>query len=377
MKKIIVFSLAIVMTFTLANFVHANNDKHLERMTARSYGLGGAFTGLADDVSAVLFNPAGLAQSGIVGFQVSGGISDLKRDDFEKLSDFAELLASDDKNYDDLVNATIPETSVNLQGFAGANLKSIALSGNINTNIRSLGESSDYKGTINEQDITGIVTFASNIVSPPQGVGALSYGFNLKMTQHTNSEYKINLTDREKVEKKTTGNSIAVDGGVLAKLTDIFSVGAQIENLYATDYKMEGTKVTSVYDVGTEEWIENEPEDIASNQSYRPERNMRVGAALEVPLVGIKVSADLENISIISENDNTIYHLGVQKDLMLGLFSIRAGTYGPMDDGFNSVNSKYTAGVSANLTKIHIDAAVGSDRDGENITGILSGRIKF
>jgi len=376
MKKILVITLAIVMTFALTNFVEANNE-HLEPMTARSFGLGGAFTGLADDVSAVLFNPAGLAQSGFVGLQVSGGVSDVNG--MNEIVDLVNELDSGFNSFEDFetfYNNFPAGTSLDMQGFGGANLSSIAVSGKVNSRF-NLEETNDGKIAINNQDITGILTYASDLTSPIQDIGALSYGFNLKMTQHTNNEYKINLTDREKIETKTSGNSIAVDGGILAKLTDILSVGAQIENLYATDYKMEGTKVTSTYDVADDKWTDKDPEEVSANNSYKPQRNMRIGAALDVPVVGIKVLGDLENIPSISQNDNTIYHLGVQKDLMLGLFSIRAGTYGPMDDGVNSVNSKYTAGVSANLTKIHLDAAVGSDKDGENITGILSGRVKF
>ncbi len=41
---------------------------------ARPYGMGGAFTAVSDDPSALVFNPAGLYQSGRVGFLASGGL---------------------------------------------------------------------------------------------------------------------------------------------------------------------------------------------------------------------------------------------------------------------------------------------------------------
>ena len=101
---------------------------------------------------------------------------------------------------------------------------------------------------------------------------------------------------------------------------------------------------------------------------------MRVGASFELPVFGTTLAADLENIGPLSESDEMIYHLGIQQNLFINLISLRAGTYGPEINGEDSI---YTAGLGLNLTKLHLDAAVGTDKSGDNLSGMISGRFKF
>jgi len=358
MKKILIFTFALFLVFGMTFNSSAQSNEELSVMTAKAFSMGGAFTGVADDVGAVLFNPAGLTQSGVVGLQGSAGVSDL--DQINKYFELADLLNKKglvEKDYDDIENKfnTLKDSSVGMQAFAGANLKSVALSGNLKSNY-FITEDSGNKILENESDISAIISYGSKLASPPIDVASLAYGFNIKMTQHNYIEYSYDESELEATkETDASGNSIDLDFGVLAKMTDVVKVGAQIENLYSSGYDLEENGEVIIGDI-------------------MPKRNMRIGASFEIPVIGTTLAADLENIGPISESEEMIYRLGVQQNLFLNLISVRAGTYGPE---INGDDSTYTAGIGLNLTKLHLDAAVGTDKSGENMSGMISGRFKF
>lgn len=374
MKKILVLTFALFLVLGLTVNTSAQSNEGLSVMTAKAYSMGGAFTGVADDVGAVLFNPAGLTQSGIVGFQANAGVSNINTGELGEVIDFAGKV-SGELSFDDatsLEESFPTNTSLNAQAFAGANLKSVALSGNIRSAYDIYDDSGD-KVLENNNDISAIISYGTKLASPPVEVASLAYGFNIKMTQHNYNEYRL---DEEKLTQiDADGNSIDLDFGVLAKVTDIFKVGAQIENIYSSGYDLEGEEILSSYDPKAGEWNEEEPNDY-SDTGKEVKRNLRVGASVELPVVGTTVAADLENITPLSQTEGTVYHLGLQQNLFLNLISVRAGTYGPFDD-INGKDAVYTAGLGINLTKLHLDAAIGTDKTADNLNGMISGRFKF
>jgi len=360
MKKILIFTFALFLVFGMTFNSNAQSNENLSVMTAKAFSMGGAFTAVADDVGAVLFNPAGLTQSGIVGFQGNAGVSGV--DQFNNYTKLAELLDEEDIDINDAKEietkfSTLMDSSVGMQAFAGANLKSVALSGNIKSDYTiKEGTNNDEKVFENNNDISAIISYGSKLASTPADITSLAYGFNIKMTQHNYIKYDYNISKNETTnEIVAKGNSIDLDFGVLAKMTDVLKVGAQIENLYSSGYDLEenGNMVKS---------------------DIMPKRNMIIGASFEIPVIGTTLAADLENIGPVSESDEMIYHLGVQQNLFLNLISLRAGTYGPE---INGDDSTYTAGIGINLTKLHLDAAVGTDKSGDNMSGMVSGRFKF
>lgn len=377
MKKTLIFTIALVLVFGISSLGYTKNVEDLDVMTAKSYSMGGAFTGVADDVSAVLFNPAGLVESGFIGLQTSVGVNDLELDKLKELRNYIDDISgdiSDKGSYQNLLDQMPEDTSFNFHGFAGANLKSVALSGNLSSSFETTG-TDDIQIIENNTDITGTITFAQKLSSPPMDLGSLAYGFNIDMTQHRYNQYKFKSSDKELIDVTADGNSIGIDLGAMAKITDVFTVGAQLENIYATDYTLEGDKVTNTYNVVDDIWEETS-EDF-SGESRKSARNMRVGASLKVPVLGTTLAADLENLPPLSEDEDMFYHIGLEQNLILNLLSLRAGTYGLFDD-VNGKDSAYTVGLGLNLTKFHLDLAVGSnDKFDDNMTGIISGRFKF
>src|SRR6056297_863455 len=101
MKKILIFTFALFLVFGITFNSNAQNNEDIPVMTAKAFSMGGAFTGVADDVGAVLFNPAGLTQSGIVGFQGNAGVSGV--DQFNNYTKLAELLNEEDIDSNDAI----------------------------------------------------------------------------------------------------------------------------------------------------------------------------------------------------------------------------------------------------------------------------------
>src|SRR6056297_1774730 len=133
MKKVFIVTFALFLIVGMTFNSNAQSNEELYVMTAKAFSMGGAFNGVADDVRAVLFNPAGLTQSGIVGLQGNGGLSDIDTKSLNQVRDFASKV-SGDINFtdgDELKNSFPESTSLSMQGFGGANLKSVALSGKV------------------------------------------------------------------------------------------------------------------------------------------------------------------------------------------------------------------------------------------------------
>src|SRR6056297_2871602 len=113
MKKVFIVTFALFLVFGMTFNSSAQSNEELSVMTAKAFSMGGSFTGVADDVGAVLFNPAGLTQSGIVGLQGSAGVSDVDTGELGEVMDFANKFADgiDFDNITDLEDSFPENTS--------------------------------------------------------------------------------------------------------------------------------------------------------------------------------------------------------------------------------------------------------------------------
>ncbi len=376
MRKVI--SLAVIMILVFGFSIAVNAQGY----TAKSLGMGNAFTAVADDVSAVFYNPAGLTQSGFVGLQGSAGVTAPGMGKFQDVFKLAEDIEKFEGNQDDFYKlmGSIPENlGASAMGFGGANFKAIGLSGNVNTDFRSWKEDNET-GVENEMLMEGGLTIGQELISPPMGAGTISYGANLRMGQMQKNEYVIEEENNNifKNVVSASDRGYGVDAGVLAKLTDIVTVGAQVRNIVATEYTPEGTEERYEYDIEDENWGDPTEEDYTAD-SYQPMRNLRAGAAVQIPIIGTTIAADLDNLPPLTAGDKEMaYHLGVEQNLFFNALSLRGGAYGDFADLEEGENRTYTAGIGFNLVKFHVDAAVASqDMFEDDITAVLSGRFKF
>lgn len=364
MKKII-FYLLLLMVLSFSVTVGATN------LTARSFGMGGAFTGLADDLSSILYNPAGLSQSGIVGLDVEVG---LLSPDYGEYEDFMKVPNKlDDEYLTEHPAAIIPDFTMEGQAMVGANLGSFGVAYSSNAIGKSEGNG------VNEADFTltnlntGSLVLGRKMKNPPLKFIDLAYGVNLKLYQMKKHSY---IVENDSVhEDDLKGNGYDIDLGFLASVTDRLKFGVQLRNVFSSDVDLKGTRTFYDYvyspDGGELKEID---EDGSKKDKEKMYRAMRVGASFDVPLIGLTLAADIDNFPLLSEtDDDPVYYLGLEKDLFFNGLSLRAGTFSQQK------GSNYTTlGLGLNLTGFSLDAAVGSsDSFKSNGTVLLSGSMKF
>ncbi len=334
-------------------------------MTARSFGMGQAFTGVADDLGAILYNPAGLNDGGYVGLLINGGLETNNLNEFTDLLEFSGVVGDD--SISDVL-ALVPEnTSLKTHIFAGGNFSSFGLA--VNTGLEASSTTSGLSGDVTLNNTSeGIVSIGRKLTKPPLNLGALSYGINAKMIKVDNLNYSI-AVDTVTAEK-LSGTGFGIDLGLLAKVTDYLKVGVQVSNLLAPDIDLKGTETEYSYDGNSwDETINNEN----LSGKWTNERTMRIGAALHIPVIDLTLAADIDKVKVFSStNDSQVIHLGLEKNLFFDALSLRAGS---ITEGETQTT---TFGLGFNLTGLNLDVAVGSsDNFKSSITGLLSANIKF
>jgi len=88
----------------------------------------------------------------------------------------------------------------------------------------------------------------------------------------------------------------------------------------------------------------------------------RAGVAIRPPILGMVLAADVASDGVV--------RVGVEKNLLFNLFSLRAGQ---IIDGDQRLT---TAGLGINVGPVHFDAAVGLS-EGEITTALVEGSVRF
>lgn len=339
---------------------------------ARSLGMGGAQVAVADDASATIFNPAGLYQSGRMGIMASGGfLADNVReygDLLDTIDDFSSQADSPEEFYDQLPE----EVNLRGQGLAGFQLGTGAVAGNFKA--RLTGERGDDSASYAYEGLTqGRLGMAGDIVTIPAEVGLAAYGLSINYSRVTSGEYELNYdsenpADSYQIEWQGSDSGLSVDAGLLLQLTPMVKMGVSVENFWAQNLDPSGARRRYNYDVDPAEqggeWVEDEAafED-DDNEDFGPDysrsiaqpRRGRVGVAVDLPILGI-MAADINNFPALSASEagDPSLHLGLETDMLLGMLTLRAGTY-------STENSPrmLTAGAGLNFVGGSLDLGAG------------------
>ncbi|MFW6386904.1 MAG: conjugal transfer protein TraF [Bacillota bacterium] len=341
-----------------------------EYFTARSLGMGGAYTGMAGDISSVLYNPASVSGESYLELYTSGGARTGQLRELQNLSksvagEFGDgyLTAEELENYPE-------ELTGEVQLFAGGGLRYAFLSSIMLADLEA--EKSSTAGGIEASVNSNIqresmLTLGTELTSPPLELGRLALGTNLKLIQREDITFDYSFSEDSEegdklLETKGSGTALGADAGILAQITSILNAGLQVKNLYAQDMEMEFQEEEKDYSDG--EWETTDSRDDLESEDEDLERSLRAGASLDLPLAGIILAADVDNLL---KEDERIYHLGAEKRIIFNALSLRAGRISEQDkDPF------YTAGLGLNIWKLHFDLGAGSsdgfDEDGAVFT---------
>ncbi|MCF8008188.1 MAG: hypothetical protein K9K32_00355 [Halanaerobiales bacterium] len=366
MKKYFIVTLILVMIFSF------NISTNAYTITAKSYGMGGAYTGLAGDMTAVLYNPAGLNDSGFMGIQFDYGLatSDLAQTDdlIEMIDNLSEdFSTSSTKSFEEIDNL-LPIIKLNNQLFVGGNFSSFGVGLNLTNRLLIEQENENQLRATSLTNNSGIITISREVDLKIKNIIGLSYGVNIK-TLKTN--YIDILLDDENLKNEIAtakGSSLAVDTGILINLTERIKFGVNFKNIIAPSYQLRGEKKEFSYDTTNEQWLEENISDY--QKEYTPKQSYRVGTSIDIPIIDARIVGDLEKYT---DNDSSVLYLGFEKDIIFNGLTVRSGMISPSDQ-----DPIYTVGLGLNFFSAHLDLALGkSDFLDNNLNGALSINAQF
>ncbi|MFP4662717.1 MAG: hypothetical protein ACLFPF_11030 [Halanaerobiales bacterium] len=356
--KLYIISIALFISL----FLITNPGVEASQLTARSYGMGGAFTAVADDVEAILYNPAGITDNGYVGLDFNMGMNILNVDELEKVRDIA------DSNSYEYINEKIDDIdgdiSLDNQLFFGAKFSSIGLAYNIKESHLLQNNSGSDNSYLSSRVSEAIFSYGNDILEPPLEIGALSYGVNVKLVDMSRNNYYMESSREINIK----GNGYGLDIGLLSKVTDTLKLGCVVENLLASDIDLDGQ--SKRYIPGENGWQVDQDsiEDYSETADFDP--NVRVGAALDVPVLNMILAADIDNL--FDQNDTgQVLHFGLEKDFVLNSLTVRAGRV--TGDSI----SLTTLGFGVNLSGASIDLAIGEESNKDDLSIMISADINY
>lgn len=318
---------------------------------ARAYGMGGAYTAVADDVASLLYNPAGLTASS---FEATLGIGS---NDFSDLTKFQEILQED---YPDDLNLGLNVLGgVSLGNYGGA----VAVDGS----ARAMGDCEGGPEFCADADymIRYVVGAGFQAAGLPLDLADLNLGASISLLggrrlSHTRTNLDAATYWGETVDQRAKG--YALNLGARFKATDIVTVGLVAENVLSS-LTWEGTRTEGIYTYAGDEPDGSPAETSLDTVKERLDTVYRAGVAIEPPMLGATIAADVAS-------DGSL-RFGVEKSFLLNRLAVRAG-HAVQDDVRTT-----TVGLGFNFGPVRVDLAAGSSDGFETVNTMLEGSVRF
>lgn len=364
-KTCILFVMLLLIVGSMTYFAAgAEQVEASENLMARSFGMGGAFTAIADDGSALFYNPAGLYDGGSLEVSAGGGVMVGGIFDYFELMALTEEFGEGADDPENIIETLedIPDLDARGQLLGGGRISQFGfaadLTGELEGSVEEDGNEWEQKGKLNYEGLLrGKAGLAGEITEVPLNMGFLAIGGALGINRVEMGEYNVEThspPDRPQMtEWRGSDVGISADAGLMAQVTPIVKAGVMVENLIAQDLKAEGDEVFYNYNG---EWTEDEDKTEEVQEERSLPRKTRVGVAVDLPVFGT-AAADISNVPILSSGDapDAALHAGVESDLLLGLISVRGGFYRNLNgDGFGMITGG--GGLNFGLGNVNLGA---------------------
>lgn len=342
-------SVAVALVLTLALFVGTAAASPPTEYGARAYGMGGAYTGAADDIASLVYNPAGLAGSS---FEISLGVGS---DSLKDLRTFQQIL--DEKFGDDELKfglSTLGGMSLGRFGVGVAADGSAVVQTDCSGGADLCAEA-DYMAQV-------LLGAAFDAAKLPLKLADLKLGASVarlegRTLSHTRSDNGDGTYHGVTVDKR--GQGFALNLGATFNASEIVSIGLAAQNVYST-ITWTGTRTEGDYDQDDH----GTPTEtrLAEEKSNLP-AVFRAGVAVRPPALGATLAADIAS-------DGTL-RFGVEKGLFLNAVNVRVGQI------ISEEENTTTAGIGFNLGPVHLNLAAGSSDGFKTVGTMIEGSVRF
>lgn len=337
-----VFVLTAVLLLSLVATTSAARQDH----GVRAYGMGSAFTAVANDLSALIHNPAGLSQTA---FELYLSIGSKNLTNALKLQSLIED-PFDFKDEDVTLNlATLTGVSI---GRFGAGL---VADGHL---IGTTDCAADFcaEGGYMTRIVGGVA------LKPPLLPKSFETGVSIQRLDGRRVSYQLTetATGYDVDMDNFSGQGFGFGLGVLWKAVPMIDLGLSVDNLF-TSVEWKGTRTQTQLDsdgkeVGTPTTTTLAPQ----KESFQP--TYRVGVAIRPPIFGTILAADVGSDGSVS--------FGAETNLLFNAISLRAGQMRIADE------TTTTVGVGAHLGPLRVDIGVGT-HDFKEYGFNISGSVRF
>ncbi len=331
---------------------------------ARSIAMGGAYSALANDITAAYWNPAGLVHSDLL---VGDGMIDFG---YDGNIPYTELLDAVQNPEDFMLGAKGKSYNINayVNSIAGGSVAKIGVSlipwGTVTfTKPGADGVPPDFPIDIDARLKTSLaVTVGSSIDSPFPVFSKLSVGANVKSI--SGQMYKAHADPPSgptgPIQIITAnGSAIGLDLGAQADITPFTTVGIVLRDVLQ-GFTWSGTKKDQQIDDNLQ--LTGPVTESAFSQTETGATGIIIGVAQEIPGI-VLLSADIEN-----RGENTDFRFGAERGLA-GILFARGGYY---TDQANET-AHFTLGFGVKFIPGAFDIAFSQDVNvGENRAVVFS-----
>lgn len=319
---------------------------------ARAFAMGGAYTGAANDIASLVYNPAGLFGHT---FEIALGVGS---DSLRELTQFQKVL---NQEYDEKLE------------FGFASMGGMSL-GRFGVGVAADGSASvefDCAGgemLCSEADYMFQVLFGGGFDGPglpllnlaDLKLGASVARLEGRKLTHTRVDNGDGTYDGVTVDKR--GQGFGVNLGASFKATDIITIGVAAQNLFSS-VTWTGTRTEGVYLKSNHKVVGTPTEIGLAKETSSLPRVFRAGIAIRPPALGATLAADVTS-------EGTV-HLGLEKSLFLNALNLRVGQSIAKDQNTT------TAGIGFNLGPVHLDIAAGSSDGFKTLGTMIEGSVRF
>ncbi len=348
MKRIIAVFLAAIM-FSSASFALPSGYLPYG-VGARFSAMGGAGCALSDDLVGAYYNPAGMAKAQAMSIKLGGGAAS---NGMDKL--IATLSSAADPSkfiLDNYANALDINGNMNL--FLGLNIAKFGISIIPLTSLNLSKAADTANGTATAMMMgEGVVTISRGLSVPY--LGSINTGANVKYI--VAGAGTATVLGASSTTVGTTRSGFGFDLGAQANVDAIpmvpLSVGVVLKDIGAT-LRGNTSTLSKVIDPLTGSVI-SETDTTVPAADYAMPTTFVIGAATKIPVVGLTVAIDLDNVGADNTMGTAAYsvtHIGLEYPVAMGLVNLRLGkiTGGPAGSSVDMTT--YGAGALGNMINI-------------------------